>query len=93
MLLPRFARQSHALRSPFLITCALLAAAASARGQVTLDPLPVPAFGGAVTATERVGDMLLVAGSFLVRVRRPTRAAGCPFTTPSPVRARKIPCM
>ena len=49
----------------FLITCALLAAAASAHGQVTLDPLPVPAFGGAVTATERVGDMLLVAGSFL----------------------------
>jgi hypothetical protein len=66
MLLPRFLRVNRMrFARLFLITCALLAAAAGAHGQVTLDPLPVPAFGGGVTATERVGDMLFVAGSFL----------------------------
>src|SRR5687767_11153220 len=56
---------SRCLRLISLAVSVTLAAVGSAAAQVTLDPLPVPAFGGTVKKTERVGDTLFVAGSFL----------------------------
>ena len=62
-------RPSRAARSRFitllLVACATLAVAPCAQAQVSLDPLPVPAFGGTVRASVRLGDTLFVAGSFL----------------------------
>ena len=65
MLLPRSRVNRMRVHRLLLITVATLSIAADLRAQVTLDPLSVPAFGGTVNATERVGDMLFVAGTFL----------------------------